>query len=163
MLEVKKKRVEQAEQVVKEKLKALETEQAKLKQCEAERDKVRDHYNAKLQQMRDEFDQGTTSDKITQIKVYIKVVVERLKVEEKKVKDQQQQVEVAEKNVEIAKTQLKARVKEEDKIKTHKTEWEKTTLKEVEIEEVRKEDDLGSTMFLSKYVQKRAANGKRGE
>ena len=155
VLEVKRRRVEEAEKVVKEKLKAVETEKEKLKQREKERDKVLDHYKAKLQQMRDEFTHGTTSEKITQIKVYIKVVQERLKMEEKKVKDQQAQVEIAEKNLEIAKNQLKAREKEEDKIKTHRGEWEKETMKELEIEEVRQEDDLGSTMFLSKYMQKR--------
>ena len=157
VLEIKKRRVDDAEKVVKEKLKALEVEKEKLKAREAERDKVLDHYKAKVQQMREEFDHGTTSEKITQIKVYIKVVQERLKVEEKKVKDQQQQVEVAEKNVEIAKNQLKARQKEQDKIETHQKEWEKETLKELEVEEVRQEDDLGSTMFLSKYMQKKAA------
>lgn len=160
VLQVKIRRVEEAEKVVKEKLKALEAEKEKLRVREQERDKVREHYKAKLQQLRDEFDQGTTSNKIDQIKVYIKVVQERLKVEEKKVKDQQQQVEVAEKNLEIAKNQLKAKQKEQDKIETHKVEWEKETMKELEVEEVRKEDDLGSTMFLSQYVRKRAAKKK---
>ncbi len=155
VLQVKKRRVEAAERVLKEKIQILEAEKEKLRVRIQERDKVLEHYKAKQQQLRDEFDHGTTSDKIDQIKVYIKVVQERLKVEEKKVKDQQQQVEVAEKNVEVAKKDLKARQKEEDKILTHKTEWEKTTMREMEIEEVRQEDDLGSTMFLSKYTQKK--------
>jgi flagellar biosynthesis chaperone FliJ len=160
VLEIKKRRVEAAEKVLKEKQKALEAEKEKLKEREKERDKVLDHYKAKLQQMRDEFDHGTTSTKIDQIKIYIKVVQERLKVEEKKVKDQQQQVEVAEKNVEIAKKDLQARMKEQDKIEMHQKEWEKQTLKEIESDEVRAEDDLGSTMFLSKYMQKRSQEKK---
>ena len=162
VLLVKRKRVEDAENVVKEKKKALEVEKDKLKQREAERDKVLNHHKEKMQQLRDEFDHGTTSVKIDQIKVYIKVVKERLAIEEKKVKDQQQQVELAEKNVDIAKTQLKVREKEEDKIKTHKTEWEKETMKELEVEEVRREDDLGSTMFLSKFMQQKTAKQKGG-
>src|SRR6185295_4254521 len=108
----------------------------------------------------DEFDHGTTSQKIDQNKLYLKVVQERLKVEEKKVKEQQAQVELAEKNLDVAKNQLKQRQKEEDKIITHQGEWEKITMKELEIEEVRQEDDLGSTMFLSKYTQKRTAKRK---
>ncbi len=160
VLQVKIRRVEEAEKVVKEKLKALEQEKEKLKAREAERDKVLEHLKAKVQQMREEFDHGTTSDKIDQAKVYIKVVQERLKVEEKKVKDQQQQVEVAEKNVEIAKNQLKARQKEQEKIEQHRTEWEKETMKELEVLEVREEDDVGSTMFLSKYTQKKKAAQK---
>jgi flagellar biosynthesis chaperone FliJ len=158
VLQVKHKRVEDAEKVVKEKIKLLEDEKEKLKQREQERDKVLDHYKAKVQQMKDEFAHGTTSRKIDQIKIYLKVVQERLKVEEKKVADQKQQVEIAEKNLEVARTQLKARQKEEDKIKTHRTEWEKITLKEVEIEQVRQEDDIGSTMFLSKYTKNKAKN-----
>ncbi len=156
VLMIKKRRVDEAEKTVKEKIKLLTQEQEKLKQREAERDVVLQHYKDKLKQMRDEFDQGTTSDKIEQIKVYIKVVQEKLKVEEKKVKDQKQQVDVAEKNVELAKEQLKAREKERDKIITHKGEWEKETLKELETLEVRNEDDVGSTMFLSKFTKKRA-------
>jgi len=160
VLKIKRRRVEDAEEVVKQKIKALEAEKEKLKEREKERDKVQEHYKAKLQQLRDEFDHGTTSQKIDQIKLYLKVVQERLKVEEKKVKEQQAQVELAEKNLDVAKNQLKQRQKEEDKIITHQGEWEKITMKELEIEEVRQEDDLGSTMFLSKYTQKRTAKRK---
>lgn len=157
VLEIKKRRVEEAEKVVKEKIKLLEAEKEKLKTREKERDKVAQHYKDKMEQIRAEFQHGTTSDKIQQMKAYLKVVQEKLKTEEKKVKEQQAQVEVAEKNVEIAKNQVKARIKEQDKIITHQGEWERATLKELEIEEVRQEDDLGSTMFLSKYMQKKAA------
>ncbi len=156
VLEVKKKRVADAEQVVKEKMQALEVEKEKLKKREEERDKVKSHYEDKVLQLRHEYDTGTTSTKIDQAKVYIKVVQERLKVEEKKVKDQQAQVETAEKNLELAKNQLKQRQREQDKIEMHKKEWIKDTLKELAIIETREEDELGSTMFLSKYMQTRA-------
>jgi hypothetical protein len=155
VLEVKKKRVEDAEALVKEKTKALEIEQEKLKKREEERDKVKHHYEDKLAQLRHELDTGTTSDKIDQAKVYIKVVQERLKVEEKKVKDQQAQVEAAEKNLELAKNQLRQRQKEQDKIETHKKEWIKDTLKEVAVMQTREEDEIGSTMFLSKFMQEK--------
>jgi hypothetical protein len=161
--EVKRHRVEQAEAVVKEKQKLLKIEQEKLKEREKERDKVLKHYKDKLLQLRQEFDHGTTSVKIDQIKVYIKVVQERLAQEEKKVKDQQQQVEVAEKNVEIAKNQLKQREKEEDKIKTHRKFWEKEMMEEMRIQEERAEDELGSTMFLSRYIQKKQEKAKEAE
>ena len=156
VLEVKIRRVEDAERVVKEKIAALEIEKEKLKQREAERDKVKSHYEDKLLQLRHEYDTWTTSTKIDQAKLYIKVVQERLRVEEKKVKDQQAQVETAEKNVELAKNQLRQRQKEQDKIELHKKEWIKDTLKELAILETREEDEVGSTMFLSKYMQNRA-------
>ena len=100
-------------------------------------------------------DEGTTSDKIDRSKVYIKVVHEKLAVEEKKVKDQKQQVDLAEKNLEIAKNQLKDRQKEEDKLLTHRKEWIKETKKEMQVIETRQEDELGSTMFLSRMVKEK--------
>ncbi len=156
VLEVKKRRVEDAERAVREKLKALAEEQEKLEKRKQERDKVKKHKEAKIKQLRDAYDGGTTSNKIDQIKVYIKVVEERVKVEEKKVKEQQQQVEVAEKNVEIAKAHLKEKKREQEKIETHREEWSKDTLKEVDIIQTREEDEIGSTMFLSRFVQKKA-------
>ena len=153
VLEVKIKRVDDAEVVVKEKLAALEVEKDKLKKRQEERDKVKRHYEDKLLQLRHEYDTGTTSTKIDQAKVYIKVVQERLRVEDKKVKDQEAQVEIAEKNLDLAKNQLKQRQKEQDKIEIHKKEWIKETLKEIAIIETREEDEVGSTMFLSRYMQ----------
>ena len=79
VLDVKHHRVEVAEMVVKEKQKLLEAEQQKLKEREAERDKVKIHLKAKVDQLRSLFDEGTTSDKIDRSKIYIKVVREKLK------------------------------------------------------------------------------------
>lgn len=155
VIEVKNRRVEVAELVVKEKKKLLEIEEEKLRQREAERDKVKEHYKAKMNQLRKELDEGTTSDKIDQMKVYLKVVQERLAAEEKKVKDQKAQVELAQKNLDIAKNQLKDRERERDKIITHRKEWTKETIKEMQIIETRAEDELGSTMFLSKFSQEK--------
>jgi hypothetical protein len=153
VLEIKHRRVEIAENVVKEKQKLLEAEQQKLKDREAERDKVKAHLKAKVDQLRQLLDEGTTSDKIVSGKVYIKIVQEKMAVEEKKVRDQKQQVELAEKNVEIAKKQLKDRERERDKIITHRKEWTKETVKELQIVEIRTEDEIGSTMFLSKMIK----------
>jgi len=155
VLSVKKRRVEDAEKVVKEKKKALEIEQEKLKKREEERNKVKDHLKDKIDQLRHEFDHGTTSNKIDQSKLYIKVVQEKLKIEEKKVAEQKQQVEAAEKNLEIAKNELRARQREQEKIETHKKEWIKDMKKELSVLQTREEDEIGSTMFLSKYVQAR--------
>ena len=155
VLEVKNRRVEVAELVVKEKKHLLEIEEEKLLQREAERDKVKKHYKTKMNQLRKELDEGTTSDKIIQIKIYLKVVQERLAAEEKKVKDQKVQVELAQKNLEIAKAQLKDREKERDKIITHRKEWTKETIKEMQVIETRAEDELGSIMFLTKFIQEK--------
>lgn len=155
VLQVKNRRVEMAELAVKEKKRLLEAEEEKLRAREAERDKVKEHYKLKMKQLRDELDEGTTSDKIVQMKYYLKVVQERLATEEKKVKEQKAQVDLAQKNLEIAKNQLKEREKERDKIITHKKEWTKETVKELMVLETRAEDDLGSTMFLTRFTQQK--------
>ena len=90
VLEVKIRRVERAEKAVQEKQKLLEEEKRKLKECEAARDKVKQHYQDKLRELRHEYDTGTTSTRIDRYKIYIKIVQEKLLVEEKKVKQQQE-------------------------------------------------------------------------
>lgn len=148
ILQIKKRRVEDAERVVIEKRNLLKQEEEKLKQKEKERDKVLDHQKKKLQQMRDEMDGGTTSPKIIQMKVYLKVVEENLKTEEKKVNDQKEQVKNAEKNLEQAIQALKLRRLEVDKLLTHKQDWEKEMRKEEEIIEGREQDDIGSIVYM---------------
>lgn len=147
VVEVKQRRVEEAEKVVKEKQAALEKEQDILKQKEAERDKAKKHSDDKLKQMREEMDRGTTSPKIQQMRAYLKVTKERVAIEEKKVKDQKVQVETAQKNLEAAKDNLKIKRQEVDKLLTHRKDWMKEMQKEQEIIEGREQDEIGSTLF----------------
>jgi len=156
VIEVKQRRVEDAEKVVKEKQAALEKEQQILAQKEAERDKAKKHYDNKLKQMRDELDGGTTSPKVQQMKAYLKVAKEKVAVEEKKVKDQKVQVENAEKNLEAAKNDLKLKRQEVDKLLSHRTDWMKEMRKEQEVIEGRDQDELGSVIFTTKARSKRS-------
>lgn len=146
VLEIKQRRVEAAELVVQAKTKALEAEKEKLKQQEAARDAVKKHYQDKLTQFRQELDRGTTSPKIIQIKVYIKVVEERLALEEKKVKEQQVRVDNATKELEAAKEQLRLKRLEVDKLNSHRKTWEKEMRREMEILEEREMDELGTVI-----------------
>jgi flagellar biosynthesis chaperone FliJ len=148
IIEVKQRRVEDAEKVVREKQLALTKEQQKLAEREAERDKVKNHKKEKLNQLRETMDQGTTSPKIQQMKVYLKVVDEKLKVEEKKVKDQKEQVATAEKNLEQAKLDLHRKRQEVEKLLIHKKDWEKEMRRELEIIEGREQDELGSIIHI---------------
>lgn len=148
ILEIKRRRVENAERVVLEKRDLLKQEEEKLKQKEHERDKVLNHHNDKLNQMREEMDHETTSPKIQQMKAYLKVVKERLKSEEKKVSDQKEQVKIAEKNLEDAILFLKLKRQEVDKILTHRQDWEKEMRKEEEILEGREQDEIGSVSYM---------------
>lgn len=154
VLQVKQRRVEDAEKIVKEKQQALEKEQQILAQKEAERDKVKKHHQDKLEQMREDMDHGTTSPKIQQMKAYLKVVKEKLAAEEKKVADQKKQVEAAEKNLEEARRVLKERRQEVDKFLSHKKDWLKEMRREQEIIEGREQDELGSTMYSSRHRKK---------
>jgi flagellar biosynthesis chaperone FliJ len=148
IIDVKKKRVDDAEKVVGEKKAALLQEEEKLRNREKERNQVLKHHEAKIKQMRDEMDGGTTCPKILQMKAYLKVVKDKLKIEDKKVQDQKEQVKIAENNLENAKAELKRKRQEVDKLLTHKKDWEGEMRKEEEILEGREQDELGSVMFL---------------
>lgn len=147
VLEIKKKRVEDAERVVAEKRQALEKEEKILEQRKAERDKVKQHHQDKLDQFRAELDHATTSPKIQQMKAYLKVCEERLKVEQKKVKEQQEKVNAAEKELEEAKYQLKLKRQEVDKLQMHREGWEKEKRKENELIEEKEHDELGNLTY----------------
>lgn len=144
VLEVKQKRVEDAEKVVQEKKAALEKEEKKLAEREAERDKVKEHKIEKLRQLRETLDQASSSPKIQQMKVYLKLVDEKLVIEEKKVKDQKEQVAIAQKNLDQARIELQRKRQEVDKLLTHQKDWEKEMQKEMSIKEGREEDELGA-------------------
>lgn len=147
VLSVKHRRVEEAEKVLVEKQKILEKEEELLKQREQERDLVLKHNAEKMQQLRDELDSGTTSPKVQQMKAYIKVVKEKLIVEEKKVADQKERVEAAKANVELAKAALKKRRTEVDKLVSHKKDWVKEIRKELQIIEESNLDEIGSVIY----------------
>lgn len=150
VLDVKYKRVEDAEKVVVQKKEALEKEKQKLIEREKDRDKAIDHYNAKLIQLRQSLDEGTSSEKILQMKAYLKVAKERVKVEEKKVKDQKDQVEIAAKNLQMAQHELRVKRQEVDKIENHRKDWQKELQKEEQIIEGREQDEIGNVIYLTK-------------
>lgn len=150
VLEVKQKRVEDAEKVVIEKQKILKQEQDKLAEFEAARDKAKAHHQDKLKQFRDELDRGSTSPKLQQMKAYLKVVEEKVKVEEKKVKDQKTKVDAAQKDLDEAKKQLQLKRLEVDKLETHKKDWMKERKKELDILQEKEMDEIGNITYESK-------------
>ncbi|MFT5318160.1 MAG: hypothetical protein ACI8RA_001422 [Chlamydiales bacterium] len=151
VLDIKKRRVDEAKKVVREKIKLLEREREKLLEAEKQRDKAKDHQQAKLQQLRDYVDtDGLNPEKVLQMKVYLKIVKEKLAAEEQKVLKQKDNVQTAEKNLDEAKEQKRQREYEVDKIKMHREEWEKEARKEIELQEIKEMDELGNLMFLKK-------------
>jgi len=150
VLEIKKKRVQDAEKKVQEALEALEKEKEILRQKEKARDKVLKHRNDKLAQLRAEMDlveATTTSYKIQQMKDYLKVVAKKLEEEEKKVEEQQKQVDEAQDRVDQAKEELRLKRLEVDKLEIHKKDWTKIMKAEIQREEERELDELGSIIY----------------
>jgi flagellar biosynthesis chaperone FliJ len=154
VLEVKRRRVEEAEKIVKQRQKELEREEKKLRDLQRERDKVRTHRDDKLAQLRHALDTGTTAPKARQMKQYLDLVKERLIAEEKKVVEQEKQVAQARRNLEEARALLRKRRLEVDKLQTHQQDWEKQTAKELRIQEGRAEAELGSVMHAHKKRHK---------
>jgi len=155
IVEVKKRRVEEAEKVVMEKKRALEKEQKKMAEVEAARDEVLHHYQDKLSQLRQVLDEGSNSTTIRQMKEYLKIVKDKLEKEEIKVKEQQKQVDAAIKNLEAAQKILRDKRQEADKLDIHKEQWTKETKTEMRKEEEKQQDEVGTTIFTSQQMKKK--------
>ena len=147
---IKQKRVEEAEKVLKEKRELLAKEEEKFLALCRERDAVKEHKEAKLNQLRETLDAGTTSDKIQQMKNYLKEVTDQLKAKEAKVHTQQKQLDLAKEAVEIARKERIKKQQEVEKLKLHREEWEKELAKEEERIQGIETDELGSSMFVRK-------------
>lgn len=147
---IKQKKLDEAEKVLREKKKALEVEEKKLAEVEKERDEVKDHRIAKLTQLREKMDEGAPSDKIQQMRYYLKVVDEKLKAKEQKVKEQLKQVEHAKQQVEVARNDLLKKQHDVEKLNMHRKEWEQ----EMKMLEAHKEgvesDEMGSIIHHRK-------------
>ncbi len=159
LMVIKKNRYDQALKTLEEKKAILLQEEENLKRVEEERDQVLQHKNAKLQQLRQSLDEGTTTDKIQQMKNYLKVVDEKLVLKEKKVADQKKIVKFANDQVEMAKEDLFQKLKDVEKLEIHKKEWEKEIRHWTDKKEALEQDELGSTSdTLRKKEQKERKN-----
>ncbi|NGX39494.1 MAG: hypothetical protein KR126chlam1_00823 [Chlamydiae bacterium] len=145
---IKKKKLEEAERILREAKDKLDLEEEKLKKVEAERDKVLKHKQDKLEQIRDALDKGTRTDKIEQMRLYLKLVKEKLIAHEKKVSDQVKEVEKAEEAIEAARKVMVLRQQHVEKLKEHKGEWTKEMLKELEKEEAKEAEEMSTARFI---------------
>ena len=148
---IKQKKLDEAERVLREKKKALEKEEEKLAVVEKERNEVKDHRFAKLTQLREKMDEGAPSDKIQQMRNYLKVVDEKLKAKEIKVKEQQKQVETAKQQVEVARNDLVKKQQDVEKMQTHRKEWEKEMHALAEHKETLETDEMGAVLHHRRH------------
>jgi len=151
---IKNKRFEQAMIIVEKKTEALKKEEEKMKTLEKERDEVLTHKKEKLQQLRQALDEGTTSDKLQQKKVYLKIVEEKLLEKIKKVEIQKQEVEKAKKALQEAKKDMLNKKKDLEKLQMHKKIWEKELDYYIKREEEKFEDEIGSVKAAIKQQKK---------
>lgn len=152
---IKQKRFEQAIKKLEEKTAILKKEETKLAKTIEEKHKVIKHKEEKIKQLDDLLDQGTTSDKIQQAKIYLETVAEKLIQKEKKVADQQKKVDTAGKEVDLARAEMYDRNKDIEKLKIHKHEWQKTMKLQEEREEAKLQDELGSSRFTMRSKKKK--------
>ncbi len=157
---IKKNRFDQAVKILEEKKAILEKTFKKLYELKAERDQVLQHKMEKLTQLRAVLDEGTTSDKIQQMKVYLKIVDEKLAEKEKKVNEQQKQVDLAQKQVDAATQEVFQRKKDLEKLEMHKVEWEKEVRYWTEQKEAVEHDEQGSSTHSTR---KREAHRRKDE
>ncbi len=154
---IKKKRLEEAEKILKEKKKILENEEEKLVAAKKKRDDVKAHKNTKIRKYMDEVMEGTTSDKIQMHEKYIKEVVNKeLQEEEKKVKTQRDAVTKAETELEKAREDRLKKNQDVEKLKLHRVEWEKEVRIEMDRAEGAINDELGANVHtIRKHFKKR--------
>ncbi|MDN3505493.1 MAG: type III secretion T3S chaperone [Rhabdochlamydiaceae bacterium] len=154
ILQIKEKRLEEAEKTLIEKRNQLKEEEEQLLKLQKKRDEVKKHRDDKINQLKEELDEGTTSDKIEQAQRYLQVVDEKLLSREKKVAEQKTKVKAAEEAVEEAKKEVLRKQVDIEKITIHKNSW----TKEMKMEEARiarvESDELGSGMFVRRRKKK---------
>ena len=160
---IKKNRFDQAVKILEQKKEILEKAYEKLYDLTQERNEALKHKQAKLTQLRESLDEGTTTDKIQQMKGYLKIVDERLVEKEKKVVDQQEQVDLAQKQVDLATDELFQRKKDLEKLEMHKKEWEKEMLYWTQQKEAVEHDEQGSATHVLRKKESETRKKKQNE
>lgn len=147
---IKKNRFDQAIKILEEKKELLAKAHEALYKVSTERDKVLQHKRDKLTQLRDALDTGTTSDKVQQMKIYLKIVDEKLVAAEKKVVDAKGKVDLAQKQVDAATQEVFQRKKDVEKLEMHKVEWEKEMEYFIVQKEATEQDEQGSSTHTTR-------------
>lgn len=148
--DIKKKRVDDAEKVLKQKKEALALEEEKLKTLQLAKEEAQRVYSEKLKGLRALLDQGSTTNVIKRERDYLKELKEKLLKEEEKVQAQQKKVDAAKLEVENAQKFLKEKQKEVEKIEIHHKEWMKEALETIRKEEEKTQDEIGTTIFYGR-------------
>lgn len=161
VLDIKIRRVKDAEKVVKEKQRLLEKEQEKLKIYQEAYRKVDEHHTDKLTKLRKGLDEGIQPHEIDAMKKYLKEVKNKRYEEERKVDRQKKQVESAQKNLDAAQKILKEKRLEVEKLEMHKAHWREEQLKEIKRQEDKIQEEVGSLIYQSTKKREQDAELKK--
>ena len=158
---IKKNRFDQAVKILEEKKELLAKAHEILYKTTAEKDKVLQHKQDKLTQLRAALDAGTPTYKIQQMKDYLKTVDEKLVAAQKKVVEAQGKVNLAQKQVDLATQEVFQRKKDVEKLEMHKVEWTKEMQYEMQQKEALEHDEQGSaTHSTRKSTEKKRSSRK---
>jgi flagellar export protein FliJ len=150
VIRIKKRRLDEAEKVLREKKEHLDKEKQKLEQCQKEYDTAKQIFDNYLQKLREAMDQGDPTSKIEQHKIHLKDLKERFLVAQKKLEAQKKAVKLAEEAVEIARADYQLKEKELEKLHIHKSEWLQAMNLEVQRKEDVAMDDISTSSFSRK-------------
>jgi flagellar biosynthesis chaperone FliJ len=150
VIRIKKRRLDEAEKVLREKKQILEKEIEKLSICQKELDEAKKIFDNYLQKLRDAMDSGEPSKKIEQHKIHLKDLKERFLQAQAKLDMQKKAVKKAEEAVELARQDYLQKEKEVEKLHIHKSEWiQAMKLEAQRIEDITM-DDISTSSFSRK-------------
>ena len=154
--EIKKRRLEEAEKILRQKREALDAAEKDLKE---KRKILNDSMKLKIEMVEKHFqkiENGTTSDVMERHDHYMKEVINvKIAEEQKKVEAQKKIVKEAEIALEKAREERLKKNQELEKIHTHEKEWTKDAKKEMELAEAVVEDELGTIMHAKKMRKRK--------
>lgn len=151
LADIKKRRLEEAEKVLKEKRDALDLAE---KELITRRKALNASQTLKLEIIEKHYaetKEGTTSNIIDRHDKYIQEVINvKLNEEKKKVDEQKKVVKAAKADLEEARADRLKKHQALEKMHIHEKEWTKDMKKEVAIEEASVADELGTSMHARK-------------
>lgn len=155
IIEIKHKRVDEALKVMLQRKEEYEKQLEILKKKQEDRDQVQKHLIDKLIQLRHTMDEESTSDKLINMKQYLKHTAEKLKEENKKVEEQEKVTKEAETKLQEAKAVLTQKRKEVEKIEAHRDIWLKQMEHEIAQMEEKQSQEIGSIMYEHRRIQRK--------
>jgi chromosome condensin MukBEF ATPase and DNA-binding subunit MukB len=150
VIRIKKRRLDEAEKVLRDKKLILEKELEKLNTLQKQFDEAKKVFDNYLFKLREAMDAGEPSQKIDQHKLHLKELKERYLLAQKNVENQKKVVKTAEEAVEVARADYQLKEKEVEKLHIHKSEWNQAMKLEEQRGEDIKMDDISNATYSRK-------------